>query len=102
MAAFTAAVTSIPGVVAPVVAARIELMLTAESVDEVAELRVEDVLIMGYLLSEKRHRERSKPSPLPGPGGANIAHGEMRERWAPMGSTSCLSSIYALDYRTSF
>jgi hypothetical protein len=49
MAAATAAVTSMPGVVAPVVAARIELILT----DGVAELRMEDVLMVSYLLSGK-------------------------------------------------
>jgi len=49
MAAATAAVTSIPGVVAPVVAARIELILTVE----VEGFKIEDVLIMSYLLSGK-------------------------------------------------
>jgi hypothetical protein len=49
MAAATAAVTSMPGVVAPVVAARIELIST----DGVEELTIEDVLILSYLLSGK-------------------------------------------------
>jgi hypothetical protein len=40
-------VTSMPGVVAPVVAARIELIL----IDGVEGLKIEDVLIMSYLLS---------------------------------------------------
>ena len=39
-----------PGVVAPVVAARIELIL----IDEVEGLSIEEVLIVSYLLSGKR------------------------------------------------
>jgi hypothetical protein len=46
MAAVTAAVTSMPGVLAPVVAARIELIL----IDGVEEPKIEDVLIASYLL----------------------------------------------------
>jgi hypothetical protein len=47
MPAATAAVTSMPGVVAPVVAARIELILTVG----VEGLKIEDVPIVDYLLS---------------------------------------------------
>jgi hypothetical protein len=49
MAAATAEVTSMPGVVAPVVAARIELILIVG----VEGLKIEDVLIVSYLLSGK-------------------------------------------------
>jgi hypothetical protein len=47
MAAATAEVTSMPGVFAPTVAARIELILIAG----VEGLKIEDVLIASYLLS---------------------------------------------------
>jgi len=53
MAAATAAVTSMPGVFAPVVAARIELTL----IDGVDELKIEDVLIVSYPLLKSCHRE---------------------------------------------
>jgi hypothetical protein len=76
MAALTAAVTSIPGVVAPVVAARIELILT----DDVEGLKIEDVLIVSYLLSGKTPSRAFKAFTLSWPGGAKINHGEMRER----------------------
>jgi hypothetical protein len=53
-----------PGVVAPVVAARIELILIVG----VVGLKIEDVLIVSYLLSRKDAIENlrlSKPSPHP-------------------------------------
>jgi hypothetical protein len=100
MAAATAELTSMPGVVAPVVAARIELILIAGVV--VAELTIEDVLMVNYLLSGKTPSRVFKAFITSSPGGANITHGEMRERWNLAGSTSRLSSTFELGYCTSF
>jgi hypothetical protein len=94
MAAATAAVTSMPGVVAPVVAARIELIL----MDGVEELKMEDVLIVSYLLSVKTPSRAFKAFTTFCLGGAKITYGEMRERWNLAGSTSRLSSMFELDY----
>jgi hypothetical protein len=66
MAAATAAVTSMPGVVAPVVAARIELRFT----DGEEEPKIEDVLIVSYLLSVKTPSRAIKTITTSWPGGS--------------------------------
>ena len=76
-----------PGVVAPVVAARIELIL----IDGVEELKIEDVLIMSYLLSGKTPSRTFKAFTTSWLGGAKIPRGGMMERWNLAGSTSRLS-----------
>ncbi len=89
-----------PGVLAPVVAARMELIL----IDVVEELRIEDVLIdelPAFWKGPSRSLRLSKPSPQPGLGEA-IHSWRMRERWNLAGSTSRLSSSCELRYWTSF